>query len=395
MIDTDVTRTEVELPYIAHIIPVGYNFKDIMSRVFIESFFPAIVTKLRTMHEALLHYKYIDNIRYNLFSVLCPSEDATLTVNMKLCHSEISVTMSMHHSLDDNYYDELHVPTSTITIRNPVLFLFAIFGAIFGLYISLLHETFGLLVVLQRPQRNRTRQVLCWSMTFLFFGLMNVAAIPLHCLFPMKNDTSDGIVFHRIPLPQQYPLLWMMDTFCTGVFSTLLIAALHNSCTVTNDDFVTPSSLWSRCQYMVFIVSCGCTAACRFLINDSSIELELWYIVPVLLAAILFAREMISSQSHHLLLNQHRILLYYYRVALVWVFCGIFVDPLSCRWMIQLYNSQHQSSPVNLPWWWDFTRLPAIAFGACDLVFVGLYHHLMRCVAGTSTTSSIAKGGEA
>jgi hypothetical protein len=266
-----------------------------------------------------------------------------------------------------------------MTIRNPVLCLSAIFGALFGLYVGFLDDYFGLMKLFHRdPRRNQMWPLPFWSMAFLFFGFMNIAAIPLHCFLPMKHDTSDGIIFHRVPLPQQYPLLWMMDTFCTGVFSASLIAALYTSGTMTNGY-----------QYMILIFLCGCTATCRFLIFDSSIELELWYILPVSLAAFLFARELMKSQSHHALLNQNRTLLYYYIVALVWLFSGIFVDPISCRWMTHIYNTQHQSNLIKLSWWWDITRLPAIAFGACDLVFIGLYHHLR--LSRTLTTNSKSK----
>ena len=354
-----------------------------MSRIFIESFFPATISKLHTTFDSFLHNKHIDINSYNIISILFPNND--MTNGIESCRSEISVAISIQHSLDDNYYDDLHAVPTIITIRNPVLCFFAIFGAIFGLHISLLDDNLGLLLLSRNPRRNQTH-ILYWSLAFLFFGFMNIAAIPLHCVVPMKNDTLDGIMYHRIPLPQQYPFFWMMDTCCTGIFSTLLIAALHTSRTVTNDEV---STIWQRYSYIIFIFLCGCTATCRFLIYDSSIELELWYILPVLLAALLFAYELISSKSHHLLLNQSRMLLYYYLIALVLLFCGIIVDPSSCRWNIQMHNHQQQNNKILLPWWWDFTRLPAIAFGACDLVFVGLYYHLKLCFSYKST-----KGGK-
>ena len=359
-----------------------------MSRVFIESFFPTIITKLRSICDSLLDFKYINKNSYNILSILLHNDD--MTDGMDFCRSEITVTMSLHHSLDDNYFDELHTPTK-ISIRNPALCLFAIFGAIFGIYTSLLDDNLGLHLLLRRPQRNLT-PVLYWSMAFLFFGFMNMAAIPLHCLLPMKSNTLDDITFHRIPLAKQYPYLWMMDTFCTGVFSTSLIAALYTSRTIINNYVTITSTVWNRCdQYLIFMFVCGCTATSRYLIYDSSIELELWYILPVLLAAASFAFELFRRMSHHLLLSQNRILFYYYLVALFWLFTGIFLDPLSCRWIVQMHNHKHQSNQIDLSWWWDFTRLPAIAFGACDLVFIGLYHHLRMFYTSTTNDASERK----
>jgi uncharacterized BrkB/YihY/UPF0761 family membrane protein len=305
----------------------------------------------------------------------------------------------MNASLDDNYnYSDLYMaPPTIITIRNPALCLFAILGAMFGLFVSLLDNQLRLWLLWRRPQqRNQTHhQRLYWSMAYLFFGLMNVAAIPLHCILPMKHEAFDDDIQqdHRIPLPHQYPTWWMMDTGCTGIFSTLLIVALYTSRSSSSygnggdDDGIRSSNTWNQYQYVLCILLFACTAAYRFLIHDSSIELELWYSLPVLSAALSFAHELMHHHQHHSLLKKSRALSYYYVIAIALLFGGILIDASSCRWIEQTLNHHPRSKNIRLSWWWDLTRLPAIAFGACDLVFLGLYHHLHTCFSSSISSA--------
>jgi hypothetical protein len=260
--------------------------------------------------------------------------------------------------------------TYTISIRNPALCIFAIIGTLLGLYVALIDNTFGVLQCKSPSIHKNNNHNIYWSISFLFFGLMNIAAIPLHCILPVNHQLNS--------LPQQYPYLWIMDTFCTGVFSSsLLVAALSTkkTTTITTTTYI---DYW----YFILILCIGCIATFRFLLYDSSIELELWYTIPLLCAALLFTKQFIHpNQNLSLFTNassrqqQSTLLVYFYIIALTWLIVGLVIDPMACRYSMQ---HQHQQLHITLSvsWWWDVTRLPAIAFGACDLAFIGLYHHL-------------------
>lgn len=348
-----------------------------MSRVFVEAFFPAIIAeKFRAIYLSSIQHQYISE-KNSFLSILFANDDS----------SEITATIPIYGSIVDLYSEEIRLP-KFISVRNPVLCICALIGALLGIYVSLMNDTFGLI---RLPYCVPRHEVFYWSISFLFFGLMNVAAIPLHCLLPMNNYTTDDFVSKRIPLPQQYPYLWIMDTFCTGVFSSSLIVAFYTSRTMTVD-IVMPPTLWNRYRYVIAISLCGCIATSRFLIYQSTIELELWYLLPTLWAAFLFARELIHKKSHHALLNRTRVLWYYYFVALVLLFSGILVDPLSHRWSMILYDQHQEHKSVDLSWWWDCTRLPAIAFGACDLVFIGLHHHLRVAIKSAAHCMATGNG---
>jgi hypothetical protein len=194
---------------------------------------------------------------------------------------------------------------------------------------------------------------------------MNLAAVPLHSLVPVVISNQ-----RLVSLPQHYPLLWAMDTYCTGVFSLALIMAFHRD-NHTQYNLNQSISVVSDKWRLFVILLTGVVAIARLLLYGSSIELELWYLIPLAMS-ILYV---ISARKLPLFLL-HRLSAPLYVLASLCLIGGVVLDAPLCRWSV--HYQLRRSGNVQLPWFWDLCRLPAIAFGVCDIVFLGLYQHLQN-----------------
>ena len=76
-------------------------------------------------------------------------------------------------------------------------------------------------------KRSRLHTLKWWSMGFLFFGLMNISALLLHCLLPSPSisasESEASLYYHNVSTRSQ--LCWMLDCIFTGCSSTFLIIA--------------------------------------------------------------------------------------------------------------------------------------------------------------------------
>jgi hypothetical protein len=133
-----------------------------------------------------------------------------------------------------------------------------------------------------------------WSLALLTFGFMNVSAVFVHCLWPAPSTDY----------PTDYPFLWVVDTYMTGVSgSCLLMASLQDlherwiteasSSTarpvkVASGSLVAPGTIFQITMFLIQLIGLGCIA--WFVLDPipsraaASHPLELWYLVPPILA---------------------------------------------------------------------------------------------------------------
>lgn len=243
--------------------------------------------------------------------------------------SGLYTTLFPLHALENCPEVVLRVP-GDYAIRNPVLLLWAAAGAGLGLHQGA--------VLWNQPQRRR-RQI--WAAAFLAFGLMNVAAIPLHSLLPVAPP---------VLLPQQYPLLWILDTFFTGCSSAALVAACRQEYARRRGEALRDALP----EWLAWNVIGGMSAILSFVGWNATLPLELWYLLPLLMAAAALLPLLIRD-----CVDPHRsgLPLAICVTAGALVVGGLAVDARLC-----------QSQQVLL----DGLRAPAVAFGACDLAFYGL-----------------------
>jgi hypothetical protein len=269
-----------------------------MSRVFVESFFPATVQILQSH----------------------------------------PVTSDIHERFFPDQIRELCPEIVIREIRNPVLCLQAVTGAMLGLYGA------------YRTHKNER----LWSIAFIFFGLMNVVAAPLHCFLPVHDDST---------LPQQYPILWVLDNLFTGVSSTAIISAcLREFKDRSSWTFALSSSLIS--EWLVCNSTLGGASVAAFLIFDWKLPLELWYLLPTVWAGAAVAPLLVMDAREGQISGNAWRSLVLCGVAAALVLCGLVLDAPFCR----IFS--HSSFALD-----TFTA-PTLVFAACNLAFGGLLHRL-------------------
>jgi len=146
------------------------------------------------------------------------------------------------------------------TLRQPILLFAALLGAAIGV-----RGAWSL------PNKY-------WSLAFGAFAIMNIDAILLHCLWPSLLDNASDTY------PEQYPFLWMIDTYMTGVSSVGLLFASLERCS---------SQVMSRSFWILQAV--GIVSILWFYVDPTlgptnsiatSLPLELWYLIPPMLAGV-------------------------------------------------------------------------------------------------------------
>jgi len=372
-----------------------------MSRRFVESFFPAVFARLsRSVPGLVSHLLFPDDV-----AVLCPE-----------------VSFVVVTSIRGN--DGGSLPT--VAIRNPVLGLWAMAGIWVGL---------------RGTQRLRSRynkefqgdvtddvnnckiQYRClqwwygsWCVSFASFALMNAVAVPLHCLFFAEDSP-------KATTPQEYPWLWAADCFFTGASSTLISAAcLTPRLAVAegsdNDRSTTNSRLAVVRFWLVFNTAVVLLSVIYFLLASSpdhevvrrrggdrggTLALELWYLLPTVVAGYLLLPTMILDLIRIMLRQSHspvmattaaapamaahqrerrrkRSAVIGIAVSLLGGFMGLAGIPLdapACRRFPPPSHPQFSSSSLP-PLFMDALTAPAMLFGGCVLVFAGLERWLLH-----------------
>jgi hypothetical protein len=104
-------------------------------------------------------------------------------------------------------------------IRQPILAMNALFGLIIGFKCGydlwILSSRKKMQQQLQSTSSSSSSSFVLWSLAYITFGIMNLSAIPLHCLLDAPTSTY----------PDQNPILWSIDTYMTGTSSICLLMA--------------------------------------------------------------------------------------------------------------------------------------------------------------------------
>ena len=147
---------------------------------------------------------------------------------------------------DDDDGDGDVVSNVRIRIRQPCLAVCAAFGVWVGYRAVVdLSSTFP-----HHTSMRQRREIILWMVAFGAFGLMNVSALPLHCFLdgPTERSTPSASLLppsteRMKTYPDQTPLLWMIDTYMTGLSSVCLyLASLdHLICTFPRTNPLGPS----------------------------------------------------------------------------------------------------------------------------------------------------------
>ena len=170
--------------------------------------------------------------RYILNDLLFPDHVA------KQCPESDIVIIDLYKCTGDDDDDDVCdvVSNVRIRIRQPCLAICAAFGvwvgyrAVVDLSSSIPHQTST------RPRR----EMILWMVAFGAFGLMNVSALPLHCLLdgPTERSAPSASLSPTSTeslktYPDETPLLWMIDTYMTGLSSVCLYLASIDHITST------------------------------------------------------------------------------------------------------------------------------------------------------------------
>ena len=295
-----------------------------MSKDFVVSFFPVITAQGRISAPRLADLVFPDDV-----SLLCPE------IVMQMCG---------------------------FTVRNPVLGVGAVVGMLIGgggawrLQRLCAHPSNGLQ---WRP----------FQLSFLFFGMMNAVALPLHCILPKTTDTST--------MPHQYPVWWALDCLFTG-WSAM---ALTGGCFEFYRYYFLKATRWHHLAYfntwwMGTAVLSSTIAVNRFVWHHDSYGLELFYLIPIAMAGcsvcplLLWSLTRINNKDASI-----RLALAIASGCCTWgvllIVLGLALDATTCRYVGQYL---------------DTLMVATTTFWGCDFAFLGImcWQHCM----GSSSTKS-------
>jgi hypothetical protein len=388
-----------------------------MSRRFVESFFPSSTHYLATSSSSAIAHAYA-SLFVPWWFITNEKDDDAVDV---FCSSEVTLSIPVVTPLDavawiTNTTAASSISSSSIaTIRNPALCVWAASGALYGWRCSMtLYRHWRLRncdsgVVVgsdveatneNRPLLHHAQQspsTLLLSLAFAGYGIMNAVAIPLHCFLPVDRT---------VVLPLQYPLLWTMDTFWTGAFSTAIIFAVWQEYLETS--LFSTRGAGQRLHHM-FLHTWGMLCACLICIvglggyclhsvwsktfitstnavkdddDDESVAiatlpLELWYLLPLLLAIVVVAVSFRKASLGPSNRDSRAISpAWMGAMALAMAVFGLLADASACQCASRLWTAAG-ALHGSRTWWQslllDTLRAPAVAFGACNLSFVSLY----------------------
>jgi hypothetical protein len=388
-----------------------------MSRRFVESFFPSSTHYLATSSSSVVAHAYTSLfVPWWVIAIANENEGDDVAVDA-FCSSEVTLSIpatpwnTTAWSTNTTDAASNSSSSSMVTIRNPALCIWAIWGALYGCRCSLSlcrqwrrHRNGSVVATSETYAPRRQQSLLLWSWAFAGYGIMNAVAIPLHCFLPVQD--GDG----TIVLPLQYPVLWTLDTFWTGAFSTALVFAVgqeylesffSNKAAGQWRLFVhTWAMLWAcllvtvglggYCVWSVWSQTFLTSSTMKdkehsetVLTTTTTLPLELWYLLPLLVAIVVVAMSFKSAPLRGPSYHDGPAIspAWMGAVALVVAILGLLADATACRVATRLVATAGaaawQAHGSRRPWWQflllDTLRAPAVAFGACNGAFVSLY----------------------
>jgi hypothetical protein len=243
-----------------------------MSKKLIECFLPSITGIVKTIIPRTYSAVLPDDI-----AVLCP---------------EPTIVLSSPTIINNGK------ATSILIIRNPVLLVAAILGVVIGVFGGI---------------RFAKKKGQIWSQSFFNFAMMNVTAILLHCLLPpLESIYAD-----------QYPILWFLDCYFTGVSSTLIAGGALGFLHILK---------WTSRTWILTANGLGIASGFFFQLTriDSSIRtlsLELWYLIPTVFAGCLLLPSLYFGKRT----DRGLIIILLYVGCSLCLIGALFVDAKLCR----------------------------------------------------------------
>jgi hypothetical protein len=379
-----------------------------MSRAFVESFFPAAVARVRQLHATgvVASPSAALPVRQRLLLLL-----VLLDVEILFPPDVAQLCPEVYAVLSNSTMTDHENGGARILLRNPVLCLYAVVGAAIGLggggwlllrFLSLMSSCRG-----STSSSSSKVVLLLWSIALLSFGLMNVVAVPLHCLAffrDIDDDASNSSTTDDI-YPVTHPWLWIMDNFFTGVSSTTIVLAWIGevlgrttsagsaTTTTTTMDVLLAVVLLVLWMDITAFVGGGAVVAFHTsttkdaaAIITTTLPLELWYLLPTSVAAAVTLPLLWCEAFRMPPMQQEQraqigwSCMLFCTVAAVLIGGGIRLDATFCR-----------SAGTYAPIFLDVFMAPTVVFGACDLAFWGLLHRQMLLLGPVPMTNRVAK----
>jgi hypothetical protein len=309
-----------------------------MSKAFFDNFFPAVSTRLQLSlyTEWLYRWSLPDET-----AALCPDEPILITA----------------------------LKFGSVSIHHPILCCHAIAGVWIGIYGAqrILKVDDNHDITSQKTSKHSRH---LWAVAFAAFAAMNIVAIPLHSCRPesivaITASPSSGPATILLPTSIIRPWLWALDTYCTGASaSAICLATFSGTRTFTvQKDWLLVNVIGIMGMYTYLQLGYKYT-----------LPLELWYLVPTVLAAqlTLLWLQLLDTTAA----RQTAVRLVAIGITMV---AGILLDPWFCSFL-----------PHYLRFWDLFTG-PANVFLGCNLAFVTLLSYLVmeeEEVKRTTTTTT-------
>jgi len=352
-----------------------------MSKQFLERFFPAISTIVKSNHhlEACYDFFFPDDV-----ALLCPER----TVSLKL----------------------IFLPESS-TIRNPILLLAAILGIVIGMFG---YWYFGYYSSKTKSDERKEEEEIIWmelcnttiSKSFYYFGMMNVTAVWLHCILPppsasyvgkTTDEGDDYYYYYRI-------FLWTMDCYFTGLSSTFLYFSCAILILVRSNDYYNQrqqqknnkihSTIFSIVSYICnnveyysfqqrrwiipILGSYGLGFLCigsfvflRWIDDDddetttmSTLPLESWYLVPTILNSYFLSPLLYLTTTTQATTSNNNNIVIIILLSMIGFGCiilGLSMDASFCR----LLNNNNTAL-------WDTLTASTMTFIGCDISFLAV-----------------------
>jgi hypothetical protein len=326
----------------------NYHAIITMSKRMIQSFFPAFSHSLNQF--TISSFLYNDLLFPDSVAQACP---------------EVSIPIQIIMGSEER------------RLRQPVLFVAAVWGMAIG---------FGGAFKLLKLNHHHRRWYHYWSLAFMAFGVMNVSAIFLHCLWTLSSIDDDSY-------PQVYPKMWILDTYMTGVSSICLsIASLELLLTkyCENHHNHHHERLLSMLFWSLQGIGVGC---CIWFFLTSSSEkasvivaathpLELWYLVTPLAAGL----PLIALMFGDIILPQQK---------------NTTTNTTTCEWtrghsLFVLGGSSVTVLGIGMDrFWcwtfgsrlWDLPTASTMTFLGCDLAFWGIQKWILSTSSSSMATS--------
>jgi hypothetical protein len=256
------------------------------------------------------------------------------------------------------------------TIRNPILAVGAVVGILIG-GVGMVSARSWIFKISRQQRRS-------FLMSYAFFGLMNVTALPLHSFLPAT----------QLAMPEAYPLWWALDCLFTGWSASALAIGCYDIRVRRHNTIQQPDAATKVLPYIGWIALAvlATLAILQFLWFHETYPLELFYLIPIAAGASALCPLLLQSLRrvlrHNALddaargWNTTRIVgCFVACVGGVLVFTlGILLDATACRVIGQE--------------WGDTFMAATTTFWGCDMVFVGILFWLPYLMTGLEKSES-------